>query len=48
MAQTIARWLSDGDERNGWIARGYKQAKRFSWQASADQLIGIMRREMGL
>ena len=39
----IVRLARGPAERAGWVAKGYEQAKRFSWARSAAQLIGIMR-----
>ena len=43
MGAAIVRLARDPAERAGWVAKGYEQAKRFSWARSAAQLIGIMR-----
>jgi glycosyltransferase involved in cell wall biosynthesis len=39
LAETIAKILSDADQRRRMIAAGYDQAHRFTWQRSAQALL---------
>lgn len=44
LIESIARLLDDTDLRQTLIERGYAQARRFTWDASAEHLLTIYRR----
>ncbi|MFC1809281.1 glycosyltransferase [Candidatus Omnitrophota bacterium] len=43
IAQAVIKVLSDEVYRKDLIARGYENIKRFNWDQSARELLGIMR-----
>jgi glycosyltransferase involved in cell wall biosynthesis len=42
LAAAMARLLTEGSLRGDLVARGYRQAERFSWQRAARQVMDVV------
>lgn len=46
--EAIAELLGDPTRRTGMVARGFRQARRFTWRGAARQLLGVYQQLLGL